>query len=236
MTGGGGGGGNGGTGGGSDPQEQPPETCDVCTLLQFIAGEVVDIKERLALLESNFGDFDFQGVWYREWDFTTDLPFVPPKPPDLIGSGLGIGAVLGIMASIARLIIDTYTDLKEGSDCVAMPEHWQLKPEGHRPQLVVQCAELREDGTLGSAKYVVTIPHYQLVGDEIPPPFDFINKGKYYGVLLLGDNSKVQVYCQSEWEARRVLQQNRLAKLARFTIRIVISGLAKSPIHYLRRC
>ena len=151
------------------------------------------------------GDFDSQNAWYREWDFTPELLFVPPKPPTIKGNGLGIGALFGLILSIGSLIGLVHEDLKQKDGCIAMPEHWQFKVEGHRPQLVVQCAEMREDDTLGSAKYVVTIPHYQLTKENPPPPFRYMFKGKYYGVLKLNDNSKIQVYCDSEIEAKRVL-------------------------------
>lgn len=181
------------------------QNCDICTQLEYISETVSSIEERLANLEANFGDFDQQNVWFREWNFQPELSFVPPSPPPTTGSGLGISALFGLMYTIANLIMLTHEDLSQQECCVAMPEHWQLKPEGHRPQLVVQFAEKREDDTLGSAKYVVTIPHYELPEGNKPPPVNFIRKGHYYGVLKLNDNSKVQVYCESEHEARRVL-------------------------------
>ena len=37
---------------GGTPPEETPDTCDVCTLLQFIAEEVISIKRRLNLFEA----------------------------------------------------------------------------------------------------------------------------------------------------------------------------------------
>ena len=135
---------------------------------------------------------------------TLPLNYRPPEPPDVKGTGLGIGALFGLILTVGSLIRIVHEDLKQKDGCVAIPEHWQIPVEGHRPQLVVQCAEMREDGTLGSAKYVVTIPHYQLREENPPPPFSSMSKGRYYGVLKLNDNSKI-LYCESEFEARRIL-------------------------------
>lgn len=186
----------------------PPEPifeCDVCAMLQYLIDKVELIDLRLESLEGDYNGFVDQNAYYQEWNFQPDLAFVPPSPPPTTGSGLGLAAIFGLITTVANLILLTHRDLKESDQCLAMPEHWQLKPEGHRPQLVVQCAEVKEDGTLGSAKYVVTIPHYQYNPDSPGKPFDRMYKGKYYGVLRLNDNSKIQVYCDSESEARRVL-------------------------------
>ena len=188
------------------PDEPPEFNCDICSMLQYLIDKVDEIDRRLQFFEGD-GDEFFDGIlWPKTWNFEPELSFVPPNAPPTSGTGMGILALFGLMVSIGNLIMQTHQDLKENECCLAMPEHWQLKPEGHRPQLVVQCAEMREDGTLGSAKYVVTIPHYLYNPETTVPPFNWMYKGKYYGVLRLNDNSKVQVYADSEYEARRVLQ------------------------------
>jgi hypothetical protein len=93
----------------------------------------------------------------------------------------------------------------ENDNFAVVPEWWQLRPEADRPQLIVQCAEKKEDGTLGSAKYVVTIPHYQHSTPHGFAPFYSLNKGSFQGMLTLKDNSKVIIYARTVQEARSVL-------------------------------
>jgi hypothetical protein len=46
------------------------------------------------------------------------------------------------------------------SNCIAtVPEWWQVRLEGHRPQVIFVFAEKKEDGTLGNDYYSITIPH-----------------------------------------------------------------------------
>ena len=191
---------------------EPPEgdlSCDPCALLQFIGEKIDRIDKRLEALEGD-NDGQFTSLsWFKEWDFQPKLTFVPPETLPTKGKGTGIAALFGLMMAIGNLLLLMNLEDKEGDHCVAFPEHWQIPPEHHRPQLVVQCAEKEEDGTLGSAKYVVTIPHYMWLTDSPSPPFLYLKKGRYYGVLKLNDNSKIQVYAESEWEARRVLQEIR---------------------------
>ena len=47
----------------SNPGNEKTPDCDICTLLQFIAEEVIALKERLNLFETQFGDFDSQNAW-----------------------------------------------------------------------------------------------------------------------------------------------------------------------------
>ena len=117
MTTGGGDGGDGGSG--SAPEEEAPDTCDICALLQFIAGEIIYIKQRINLFEAQFGDFDSQNAWYKEWEFKPELSFVPPEPPPIQGTGLGIGAIFGLLFSIGSLIGLVHQDLKQKDDCIA---------------------------------------------------------------------------------------------------------------------
>lgn len=87
----------------------------------------------------------------------------------------------------------------------AVPDHWQLRPEAHRPQLVVLFGE-RKNGKIGDAVYPINIPHYE--GNKAPstPPLPAYRKGQWEGILVLSDNSKVTVNAYSEAEAERVLK------------------------------
>jgi hypothetical protein len=188
-----------------------PETstfsCDICTILEYLAETINRIDKRLESLEGDTDDQYTSDSWIKEWKFEPTLTFKPPETLPTAGKATGIAALFGILLSIGNLLLLLQKEELEGDRCVAFPEHWQIPMEHHRPQLVVQCAEKKEDGTLGPAKYVVTIPHYWWQAENMPPPFYFLDKGRYYGVLKLKDNSKIQIYAKSEWEARRVLQE-----------------------------
>jgi len=182
-------------------------TCDICAFLHYLVEKVDRIDKRLEALEGDTDDQFTSLSWFKEWDFQPILSFVPPTTLPTKGTGTGIAALFGLLTTIGNLLLLLNLEDKAGGHCVAFPEHWQIPLEHHRPQLVVQCAEKLEDGTLGSAKYVVTIPHYMWMADSPSPPFLYLKKGRYYGVLKLEDNSKIQVYAESEMEARRVLEE-----------------------------
>ena len=191
-----------------DPPNSDPLgnlSCDPCTLLRYLVEKVDIIHERLEALEGDTDQEFTPASWLKEWDFKPKLSFVPPETLPTKGKATGIAALFGLMMTIGNLLLLLNLEEKEGDKCVAFPEHWQIPFEHHRPQLVVQCAEKKMDGTLGSAKYVVTIPHYMWTNDSPIPPFYYLHKGRYYGVLKLKDNSKIQIYAQSEAEAQRVL-------------------------------
>jgi hypothetical protein len=191
----------------TDPVNENPISlgCDVCLLLQYIAEKVDRIDKRLESLEGDNENGYNSTSWFKEWEFKPELSFIPPDSLPTKGKASGIAALFGLMVSIGNLLLLLQKEEIRTDNCIAFPEHWQIPIEHHRPQLVVQCAEKKQDGTLGSAKYVVSIPHYQWRYSDAPPPFSYLNKGNYYGVLKLKDNSKIQVYAESEWEARRVL-------------------------------
>ena len=90
------------------------------------------------------------------------------------------------------------------STYAAIPEWWQTRLGADRPQLVLQFAERYGNGRYGPPKYPVTIPHYR-GGIPDAPPIPSFSKGQYHGVLILTDNSKVIVNCQSATECNRVL-------------------------------
>lgn len=87
----------------------------------------------------------------------------------------------------------------------AVPDHWQLRPEAQRPQLVVLFAEKKANGKLGKAVYAVNIPHYEHSKAPTTSPLPGYKKGQWEGILTLSDNSKVVVNAFSEFEAKKVL-------------------------------
>ncbi len=190
------------------PEDNPGNySCDICTILQYMTEKINRIDKRLESLEGDNDDEYTSTSWTQEWKFEPKLSFKPPANMPTSGKATGIAALFGLLLSIGNLLLLLQKQDLEGDRCVAFPEHWQIPLEHHRPQLVVQCAEKKSDGTLGPAKYVVSIPHYWWRDEKVPPPFFWLDKGRYYGVLKLKDNSKVQVYAKSEDEARRVLEE-----------------------------
>ncbi|WP_157816687.1 hypothetical protein [Nostoc flagelliforme] len=91
----------------------------------------------------------------------------------------------------------------------AIPISWQIRNEGNRPQLVIQCAEengVDKDGNkkYKSAMYPISVPHWNgSPGDKITLP-SYI-KGNYEGIYTLSDNSKVTINAKNEIECKRIL-------------------------------
>jgi len=91
----------------------------------------------------------------------------------------------------------------------AIPMSWQIRNEGNKPQLVIQCAEengVDKDGNkkYKSAMYPISVPHWDgSAGDRISLP-SYI-KGNYEGIYTLNDNSKVTINAQNEVECKRIL-------------------------------
>ena len=107
-----------------------------------------------------------------------------------------------------------------GEAIAAVPEWWPNRIGSGRPQLIIQYAKKKNDGTFDSAKYVVTIPHYKDItkGNKAPSlsnikPYE---KGQYMGILTLPDNSKLIVNCKSSDEAKTVCSD--LAKTTKYAL------------------
>ncbi|MBC6434483.1 hypothetical protein FM036_29480 [Nostoc sp. HG1] len=92
---------------------------------------------------------------------------------------------------------------------VALPERYQLSPDGHIPQLICLFVEKREDGTLGKDYYPITIPHPTITTAPITPPLNVYQKGSWEGILTLKDNSKVFVNALSQAEAETIINQTK---------------------------
>lgn len=92
-------------------------------------------------------------------------------------------------------------------DCVAaIPLSWQIRPEGNRPQLIIQFGEELENNKIGAPHYPITIPHYKgtkLEAGKSPIP-SYI-KGDWEQILVLSDNSKVTINAKDKEEADKVI-------------------------------
>lgn len=184
-------------------------SCDVCYLLYSIKSTVENNQSRLSAMQTTLNNM----ILVFNANFNTDFPWnyqVKEKCEDETfksyqGTGKGIPALVGMHRDLALMLKDIQKSSCENDNFAVVPEWWQLRPEADRPQLIVQCAEKNADGSLGSAKYVVTIPHYQHSTPNNFAPFYSLSKGSYQGVLTLKDNSKVIIYGNSITHTRSVL-------------------------------
>lgn len=193
------------------PPEEPPPTfeCDVCGFLRSIYDLNVSQSGTLTRLETKI-DLITQtlDVYLKpqfNWLFQIGDKCDNPTIKSYSSSGQGLPAIGLMIAHISRMLEDLRKSNCEKDTIAAIPEHWQIKPESKRPQLVLLCAEKKPDGTLDSAKYPIAIPHYRYSTPRTIPPFTSFNKGSVQGMLVLKDNSKVIVYASTISEAQRIL-------------------------------
>ncbi|QYO68198.1 hypothetical protein [Leptolyngbya sp. 7M] len=118
-------------------------------------------------------------------------------------SGEGIELIYRQLEGLARIVNQTRNQTCEIDAIAAVPEHWQLRPEAQRPQLVIFYAEKLENGAIGRTRWPLTIPHY--TGSR-NPKFPDYRKGQWEGILTLRDNSKLIVNASSKYEAERVIR------------------------------
>ncbi|MCL6750064.1 hypothetical protein KBT16_03360 [Nostoc sp. CCCryo 231-06] len=91
----------------------------------------------------------------------------------------------------------------------AIPMSWQIRNEGGKPQLIIQCAEengVDKEGNkkYKSAMYPISVPHWDgAPGQKISLP-SYI-KGNYEGIYTLNDNSKVTINAKNETECKKIL-------------------------------
>jgi hypothetical protein len=94
---------------------------------------------------------------------------------------------------------------KTSEECyAAIPDWWQIRPEGHRPQLVIQFGEDLGNGKTGPPKYVITIPHYK-GGKLKTSPIPKYKKGSWEEIVTFSDNSKIIINAFDKQEADKVL-------------------------------
>jgi hypothetical protein len=87
----------------------------------------------------------------------------------------------------------------------AVPEWWQLRPENHRPQLIIHFGEVKADGSIGKAMYPLTIPHFSGDKENVKNIKWKWRKGSIEGILTLKDNSKLIVNAVSKEEAQKII-------------------------------
>ncbi len=106
------------------------------------------------------------------------------------------------------------------SDTVpVIPDSWQVKIEGNRPQLIVVFKPKSSKYPKPDSRWSLSIPHFDFnqanIANQLKKIPDY-EKGKHQGVYTLKDNSKIIIYAKSGNEAKRVIKK------------IVTSNLIKS--------
>jgi hypothetical protein len=186
-------------------------SCDICFLLYSIKSTVEGNQSRLQQIQSYLNTlapmFTANFDTNFPWDYQVKEKCEDENLKSYQGTGKGIPALVAMHRDLALMLKDIQKASCENDNFAVVPEWWQLRPEADRPQLIVQCAEKNADGSLGSAKYVVTIPHYRYTSPTFFAPFSRLEKGSYQGVLTLKDNSKVIIYGKSIAHTRSVLLQ-----------------------------
>lgn len=193
----------------SDDPVEPIFNCDVCYLLNTINSVVQGNSSRLTQIQAAMSNLmpiitaNFDTAF--PWDYQIKEKCGDETNKQYQGTSKGILALVQMQRDIAKMLQDIQKSSCENDNFAVVPEWWQLRPEADRPQLIVQCAEKNADGTLGSAKYVVTIPHYRYSTPHPYAPFYRLNKGSFQGITTLKDNSKIIIYGRTALHTRQVL-------------------------------
>jgi hypothetical protein len=98
----------------------------------------------------------------------------------------------------------------------SVPEWWAVRPGADRPQLAIIFANVLSTGKLGRSYWTLHIPHYNKP-KGFRPSIPTYMKGDWQGTLVLTDNSKMVVNCESKQECMKVL--NKLKILVPFELR-----------------
>lgn len=184
-------------------------SCDICSLLYSIKSTVEGNQNRLNTLQTALNNMS---VIFNA-NFNTDFPWEyqykencgDETNQQYTGTGKGIPALVQQNRDLAKLMQAVQQSTCNNDNAPVIPEWWQLRPEADRPQLVILCAPKKPDGTLGSAKYVVTIPHYRYSTPHAFAPFYSLSKGSFQGITTLKDNSKIIIYGNTALHTRQVL-------------------------------
>ncbi|MBU7587247.1 MAG: hypothetical protein KAF91_31110 [Nostoc sp. TH1S01] len=97
---------------------------------------------------------------------------------------------------------------KSDEAIASLPLGWQIRNEGSRPQLVIQCAVQQRDANnqikYGSAVYPITVPHWK-GGINDSPKLPVYKKGNHEGILVLADNSRVTIHAANRTECIKII-------------------------------
>jgi Collagen triple helix repeat (20 copies) len=91
--------------------------------------------------------------------------------------------------------------------CIAsIPEHWQVRLEGGRPQLVYIYREVKPNGTLDDSWYQISVPHPKTYTKANVPKLPNYIKGDWEYIVTLTDNSKIVVNGKDEAECKTIIE------------------------------
>lgn len=155
--------------------------------------ELEDIKDKLE-------DIDSGGSGQQQFAPTTMEPL--QCEPE---AAYTVTSLEGAIAHLSQQIRQVKTGVCDFVPVAAVPEHWQVKVGADRPQLAILLQEVGTDGKLGGSYWSMSVPHYAGPQD-LPLELEY-QKGKYYAVATLKDNSKIVCNAVSTEEAKRVVQQ-----------------------------
>lgn len=100
---------------------------------------------------------------------------------------------------IQKMIEDAVENL-----ALATPDSWLIRPEHHRPQMIVQFGEMLGNKKVGSPKYPLTIPHPK-PSKPNKSAIPAYKKGNWEIIFVLKDNSKITIHALNEIEGMKVL-------------------------------
>lgn len=87
-----------------------------------------------------------------------------------------------------------------------IPEHWQVRIEGGRPQLVYVFREKNDDGSLADSWYQIAVPHPDpKINKSNVPKLPNYRKGDWEYIITLKDNSKIVVNASDEANAKTMV-------------------------------
>lgn len=156
------------------------------------------LKEYLSL--KNISPF---GIYSIDWRTCKTRPqgkqdSPPPLPPQDCDCTMTCCPEIDYR-KIKALIDDAIENLP-----IATPDSWLIRPENHRPQLIIQFGEMLGNKKIGSPKYPLTIPHPKpnKPNKSVIPAY---KKGNWEIIYVLKDNSKITIHALNEIEGMKVL-------------------------------
>jgi hypothetical protein len=122
--------------------------------------------------------------------------------PTFIHSAQGLLTELRQIANLLEAECNSRNN-EASSPVVALPESWQKCLPEDRPQASLIWADVRDDNTIGSSRWQMSIPHYRHPKSHKPVIPDY-TKGQDYFLLALPDKSKLFANCKTKQEAERI--------------------------------
>jgi hypothetical protein len=118
--------------------------------------------------------------------------------------GVGFQGISQQITALSRQLEKVRQDLCEIDAIAAVPDWWQIRPEGRRPNMTLMFGE-SINGKIGMADRPINVPHWK-GNKEQSKTFNLtFTCGNWMGIARLADNSAIIVNCAHSDEAKRVL-------------------------------